>query len=40
MEEIKNFWQDYKPHIICVNETWLDSSITDGEIWIDGYSIH
>ena len=40
MEEIKIFWQDYKPHIICLNETWLDSSITDGEIWIDGYSIH
>ena len=40
MEEIKLLCQDYKPHIICLNETWLDSSITDGQIWIDGYSIH
>ena len=28
-----------KPQIVCVTESWLDSSITDNELCIDEYSI-
>ena len=26
--------------IICINETWLDSSVSDDEIDLDGYSLY
>ena len=29
----------YKPHIVCITESWLDSNISDNELCIDGYSI-
>ena len=27
------------PDVVCVNETWLDSMITDGEITLAGYNV-
>ena len=29
----------YKPHLICIVETWLDSNITDREIHTENYDI-
>ena len=39
MDEMRIFCQTHKPHIFAVNETWLDSSISDGEVYIEGYSL-
>ena len=33
------FCESHMPHVLCLNETWLDSSINDGEIQLDGYSL-
>ena len=38
IDEIKVFCETHKPHALCLNETWLDTSIADGEIQLDGYS--
>ena len=29
----------HSPDIICVNETWLDDTVSDGEIALDGFNI-
>ncbi|CAB3986328.1 Hypothetical predicted protein, partial [Paramuricea clavata] len=38
IDEIRVFCETHKPHVLCLNETWLDTSIADGEIQLDGYS--
>lgn len=38
IDEIKVFCEFHKPHVLCLNETCLDTSIADGEIQLDGYS--
>ena len=38
IDEIKVFCETHKPHVLCLNETWFDMSIADGEIQLDGYS--
>ena len=32
VDEIRVFCETHKPHLLCLNETWLDTSIADGEI--------
>ena len=39
MDEIRVFCETHIPHVLCLNETWLDSSINDGEIQLHGYSL-
>jgi len=38
IDEIRKFVLDFKPHVICFSETKIDSSVTNAEIQIDGYS--
>ena len=30
---------EINPHIVCISETWLDSTITDKELTIDNYNL-
>jgi len=39
ISEIKIVAQQSNPAVICISESWLDSSITDEEIRIDNYNI-
>ena len=39
IDEMRVFCESHMPHVLCLNETWLDSSINDGEIQLDGYSL-
>ena len=39
MSELKLITSKSKAAVISITETWLDSSITDGEIHIDNYSV-
>ena len=33
------FCENHVPHVISINETWLDHTISDGEVHIEGYSL-
>ena len=33
------FCETHRPHVLSLNETWLDSSISDSEIQLPGYSL-
>lgn len=33
------FCETHQPHVLSLNETWLDSSISDSEIQVHGYSL-
>ena len=39
MDELRLFCDEHKPHIVTVNETWLDDSFTDAEITLPGYNV-
>ena len=39
IDEIRVFCETHNPHVLSLNETWLDSSINDGEIQLHGYSL-
>ena len=39
IDEIRQFSLDFKPHVLCLSETKIDSSVTHAEVEIDGYSI-
>ncbi|PFX11729.1 putative RNA-directed DNA polymerase from transposon X-element [Stylophora pistillata] len=39
MDEIRVFCETHLPHVLSLNETWLDSSISDSEIQLPGYSL-
>ena len=30
---------DERPHIIAISETWLDSSVSNNEIYLAGYNV-
>ena len=38
MRKIREFVLHCKPHVICFSETKLDSTVTNAEMNIDGYS--
>jgi len=38
IDEIRDFVTNFKPHVICFSETKLDSTVTNSEVLIDGYS--
>ena len=38
IDEIRDFVTNCKPHVICFSETKLDSTVTNSEVLIDGYS--
>ena len=39
MDELKILLHDNPFHIMCLNETWLNSSWTDSELQIEGYNL-
>ncbi|PFX14361.1 hypothetical protein AWC38_SpisGene21486 [Stylophora pistillata] len=39
MDELRLFCDEHKPHIVTINETWLDDSFTDAEIALPGYNV-
>ena len=39
IDEIRQFVTDFKPHVICFSETKIDSSVSNSEVSIDGYSV-
>ena len=39
IDELRALTLVYKPHLICIVETWLDNQILNTEICIDGYDI-
>ena len=39
IEEVRNVFLNMYVHVICINETWLDSSVSDNEINIDGFTV-
>ena len=40
ISELRLFASKYQPSVIAISETWLDKSVTNGEIHIDGYTFH
>ena len=38
--DLKDFTSDYKPSILALSETWLDTSVVDAELTIKGYSLY
>ena len=40
ISELRNFACKYQPAVIAISETWLDKSVTNGEVCIDGYVFH
>ena len=39
LDEIRIFVEDKQPHILCLNETKIDYSISDNDIEIEGYIV-
>ena len=39
LDELRLFCDKHKPHILALNETWLDQSFTDEELSLQGYNI-
>ena len=39
LSEINRFASTYRPAIISISETWLDDTVTDNEIQIEGYNV-
>ena len=39
LDELRLFCDKHKPHILALNETWLDESFTDEELSLQGYNI-
>ena len=39
LNELRLFRDQHKPHILAVNETWLDESFTDEELFPQGYNV-
>ena len=39
ISELRHFAVKTKPAIIAITETWLDKSVTEGEVGIDGYTL-
>ena len=39
LDELRLFCNEYKLHILSLNETWLDENISDDELHLNGYNI-
>ena len=39
MDEVRLFCDKHKPHVLSVNETWLDDSFLDDEVSFPGYNL-
>ncbi len=39
LDELSLFCDEHKPHVLSLNETWLDDSFLDNELAIPGYII-
>lgn len=39
MAEIRLFCDEHKPHILALNETWLDDSFPDNQVSLAGYNL-
>ena len=39
MDELRLFCDKFKPHVLSLNETWLDDSFSDVELSLPGYQL-
>jgi exonuclease III len=39
LDELRLFCDKYQPHVLSLNETWLDNSFMDNEISLPGYNL-
>ena len=39
MDELRLFCETHKSHVLSINETWLDESFSDEEIWLPGFNL-
>ena len=39
LDDLRIFLRDNPFDVICLNETWLNSSWHDGELWVEGYNL-
>ena len=39
MDELRLFCNEHKPHVLSINESWLDESFSDEEIRISGFNV-
>ena len=39
MDELQLFCDANKPHVLSLNETWLDDSFSDSELCLPGYQL-
>ena len=39
VDELRLFCETHKPHVLSINETWLDESFSDEEIWLPGFNL-
>ena len=39
LDELRLFCNEYKPHVLSLNETWLDENISDDELHLTAYNI-
>ena len=39
LDELRLFCNEYKPHVLSLNETWLDENILDDELHLTSYNI-
>ena len=39
LDELRLFCNEHKPHVLSLNETWLDENITDEELHLPDYNI-
>ena len=38
--DLKDFTSDYKPSILALSKTWLDTSVVDAELTVKGHSLY
>ena len=39
VDELRLFCEKHKPHVLSINETWLDESFSDEEVCLPGFSL-
>ena len=39
VDELRLFCETHKRHVLSINETWLDESFSDEEIWLPGFNL-
>lgn len=39
LDELRLFCVKHKPLVLLINESWLDESFSDEEVWLPGFSL-